>query len=149
MDITKGFQIEEPNIFIRWGIPESELLKEIAIANPKKITDGYFAIECTSLGGLNHMLGFHFEPKVCGQLIELEFFRKRQPNLPDISVSFQEFQQHLESAFGSPATKRKNGAYDVFGWVFGNITITHLIQDRFEPEEHVRIKYFPATSSKA
>jgi hypothetical protein len=75
MDLSDGFQIEEPEAFVRWGMTESELLATLPIT-PRHVTTGYYVIDCTSLGGLHHVLGFHFRPRENGELRELEFFRR-------------------------------------------------------------------------
>lgn len=138
MDLAAGFQIEEPQVFVPWGLTESELRSRLPRA--QRVTDGYFVAECTSLGGLNHQLGFHFEPRVQGRLVELEFFRRSHP---DLRQSYDGFQAHLEATFGRP-TDTAQGSWDdampVHHWFQSGASITHLVIDRLGPEEHVRIK---------
>jgi hypothetical protein len=54
---------------------ESELLATLPIT-PRHVTAAYYVIDCTSLGGLHHALGFHFRQRENGELRELEFFRR-------------------------------------------------------------------------
>jgi hypothetical protein len=143
MDILKGFQIESPRTFVPWEISEEELVELIGAANPKRVTDGYYTIKCTSLAGLSHMLGFHFHPRSRGKLVELEFFRESYPDYPDLSKSFTEFQMHLETTFGPPIEGR--GTHSC-AWYFGTLALNHYIQERFGPEEHVRMKKLAARS---
>jgi hypothetical protein len=63
IDITKGIQLDEPNVFIPWDIEEVNLVSLLKKHNLEKITDGYYSLSCISLGGLSHMMGFHFETK--------------------------------------------------------------------------------------
>src|ERR1700739_2910331 len=98
VDLKTGFQIEEPAVFVPWGIREERLL-EILPIEPRHVTGGYYVIDCTALTGLRHALGFHFRPPAGGRLRELEFFRHAYP---DMEESFLDFQAHLEATFGAP-----------------------------------------------
>jgi len=139
MDISSGYQIETPTVFVPWGIDETGLSTLLADANPRHVTDGYWTIECVSLGGLSHMLGFHFEPRSSGMLVELELFHK---DCPDLAASFAEFQHHLEDTFGPPsATREGDGDLPSYLWDHKGVTFWHLVQYRFGLEEHVRFKW--------
>ncbi len=70
------------------------------------VTRGYLTLEVVSLGGLRHMLGFHFDPRNNSRLVELEFFRS---SYRDQQASFDEFQRHLAVTFGSA---RRSGPGD-------------------------------------
>jgi hypothetical protein len=141
MNVSEGFQIEIPNTFVRWGISESELIVTLSAAQPRHVTAGYYTIECVSLGGLRHKLGFHFEPRVNGRLVELEFFRNEN-NYPGLASSFKEFQEHLEATFGTPTSK--DASMSMFTWSWRNTALKHFIQERFGPEEYVRLRWFGA-----
>lgn len=138
MDLSKGFQIEDPSVFVPWGIGEDELLSLLPV-EPHRVTSGYYVIDCTSLSGSQHALGFHFRPDPT-KLSELEFFRHSHPAYPDWRPSFQDFQRHLEMTFGPP-TSELPGSEGVphYRWKVGKATIEHYVFDRFGPEEHVRI----------
>jgi hypothetical protein len=146
MNINKGYQIDQPSVFIPWDIDEKglqELLDEYGL---QRITEGYYCITCVSLGGLHHNMGFHFEikpdarkieefekfvdsigtrikkvgPKVNlkrkGKLRELEFFRETYPNLKE---SYDNFQSHFEKFFGKPlCTKNKYSKFPNHEWQF-------------------------------
>ena len=137
MDLGAGFQIEQPPVFVPWRVTEAELLG--LLPGLRHVTDGYYTTECVSLGGLTHLLGFHFEPRLGGRLVELEFFRRAYP---DLKQSFDDFQAHLEATFGPP-TDTAAGTWDeampAARWLQGGASITHLVMDRFGPEERVRI----------
>lgn len=136
MDLTDGFQIEKPEAFVPWGISEAELLAILPIA-PHHVTAGYYVIDCTSLNGLQHALGFHFRPDENGRLRELEFFRRVYPTMDE---SYAEFQRHLEAAFGTPTTQKPGDeGLPNCTWHSGGATIRHYILERFGPEEHVRM----------
>jgi len=138
MEIGKGFQIDNPEIFIPWDISERELTDLFNGHELKHVTTGYYTTACTSLKGLNCMLGFHFDPRSNGRLNELEFFRT---NYDDQKKSFDEFQTHFLTAFGQPTNSTKgNEGFTNYEWQFGNVQIVHYVFDRFGPEEHMRIK---------
>jgi hypothetical protein len=141
MDISKGFQIEQPELFIPWKVSETELQKIFGGQLLRHVTHGYFTTHCISLGGLSHELGFHFHPRGGGVLIELEFFRT---SYADQAGSYQEFQQHLEKTFGQPVTTTSGTeGFPSHTWKFPGAEIVHFVYDRFGPEEHVRIKKRP------
>jgi len=142
MDIAKGFQIEQPKIFIPWKISETELKQLFDGQLLRHVTHGYFTTTCTSLNGLSHELGFHFHPRGEGVLIEFEFFRK---SYSDQAASYQEFQKHLETTFGLPNhTTPGSEGFPSHTWNLSGAQIVHFIYDRFGPEEHVRIKKLPS-----
>ncbi|MBA2489451.1 MAG: hypothetical protein H0V36_09070 [Chloroflexi bacterium] len=83
------------------------------------------------------MLGFHFDPRNNGRLVELEFFRS---SYRDQQASFDEFQRHLEVTYG-PATRSGPGdeGFPWYEWDVAGTSIRHFVFDRFGPEEHLRI----------
>ncbi len=48
-------------MLVPWGITEGQLLKLLPV-KPREVTDGYYWLNCVSLSGLGHVLGFHFAP---------------------------------------------------------------------------------------
>ena len=57
MELSTGFQIEQPNLFIPWKISEAKL-QHIFAGHPLcHITHGYLTTHCVSLRGLSHELG--------------------------------------------------------------------------------------------
>jgi hypothetical protein len=139
MDLSRGFEIEDPAVVVPWGVSETELLDILPVV-PQHVTSGYYVIDCVSLGGLRHALGFHFRPRRDGKLVELEFFRRSYPGYPDLRESFLDFQARLESTFGRPTTASPGDeGVPNYTWRVGHATIRHYVFDRFGPEEHVRI----------
>ena len=137
MDIRRGFQFDEPNYFISWGIDENTLASLFKDTELNCITTGYFTTTCKSLNGLNCRVGFHFEPRENGHLLELEFFRT---NYDDLQKSFDEFQYYFEKKFGQPTYFRAGTeGFNDYLWVFDNVSINHVISNRYGPEEHMRI----------
>jgi hypothetical protein len=136
MDLSIGFHVESPDALVRWGISEDEL-RALLPDELRLVTSGYWTAEVTSLGGMNHILGFHFRPREAGTLHELEFFRFGDA---DLRASFEEWQAHLETTFGLP-TKIADGDEDLpyFTWQLGPAQVRHFVQYRFGPEQHVRI----------
>lgn len=136
-----GFQIEQPRLFIPWGIREDQLRQIFQGHVLRHITDGYYTTSCTSLGGLAHELGFHFDPRVDGILVEYEVFRR---SYPDQTASYAEFQRHLEATFGAPTISRAGSAgFPRQVWRIHDAEVAHYVFDRFGPEEHVRITKKP------
>ena len=138
MNIAEGFQIEVPNVFVRWGIIETELRTLLEPYGLRRITRGYFVLTCESLGGTAHELGFHFSPRSNSILAELEFFRRSYENQ---KASFDEFQKHFERFFGQP-TKSIMGTegFPSHTWELQGVRIVHYVYDRFGLEEHMRIQ---------
>lgn len=138
MDIDKGFQIDQPNIFVPWDIDENTLTDLFKGQKLKHVTTGYYTINCTSLDSLNCMIGFHFDPRSNGRLNELEFFRMNYDNQ---QKSFDEFQNAFTNSFGQPSSTTKgNEGFNNYEWRLNNVQIVHYVFDRFGPEEHMRIK---------
>ncbi|MEL6446001.1 MAG: hypothetical protein AAF089_00800 [Bacteroidota bacterium] len=136
MDISEGFQIEEPDVFVPWSASESEL-SDLLGSHLRHVTDGYYTLSCRSLSGMAHELGFHFKPRRNGKLNELEFFRR---SYADQASSYEQFQRHFEQAFGSPdRTEAGTEGFASHEWRCPGAVIRHYVFDRFGPEEHMRI----------
>jgi hypothetical protein len=135
--VSAGFQLEKPRAFLLWGIDEAALVNELERFGLRRVTDGYYTIACTSLGGLKHMLGFHFEPRTSGKLARLEFFRTQYD---DLKASFAEFQRHLTGAFGEPTEVGPiSCGVPTYRWVIDTVVIVHSLFERFGPEEQLYI----------
>ena len=138
MDLSKGFQIEHPRVFVPWDTPETQFLDGFEGLHLRLVTDGYFTTHCTSLSGLSHELGFHFQPRGRGTLVEFEFFCSSCPDLP---TSYDAFQRHLEETFGPPTlTSPGSEGYLSHTWMFPGVEIVHYVQEHFGPAESVRIR---------
>ena len=138
MNISKGFQIEDPPVFVPWATSQDELRQLLGEHGLRHITTGYFTVSCQTLGGMRHELGFHFEPRQGDRLFELEFFRK---DYSDQKGSYEEFQCHFEKAFGPPTDRRPGQeGFESCTWNLPNVEIVHFVFDRFGPEEHMRVK---------
>lgn len=136
MDLGAGYELEEPAVTIPWFARPDDVRR--LVPDVEEVTEGYDVVDVVSLGGLRHALGLHYRPRRNGRLVEFEIFR-REPI--DVQVSFEEFQSHLEVVFGPPTTSRPAGPdRPRHRWRFGTIDVVHLIQDRFGPEEHLRIR---------
>lgn len=138
MDIEKGFQIDQPNIFVPWDIDEKTLRDLFKGQDLKYVTTGYYTVNSTSLDISNCMLGFHFDPRSNGRLNELEFFRINYDNQ---QKSFDEFQNAFTHSFGQPSSTTKgNEGFNNYEWRLNDVQIVHYVFDRFGPEQHMRIK---------
>jgi hypothetical protein len=138
VDLVCGFQLEQPQVLVRWGISEDQLQIIFTGMNLRRVTNGYFVTPCKSLGGLSHMLGFHFTPRIDGTLVEFEFFGTEHP---DLKTSYQAFQHHLETTFGPPTvTSGGTEGFDSHVWLFPGAKVMHYVQEHFGPAEYVRIE---------
>jgi hypothetical protein len=137
-DLSRGLQLEQPNIFIPWEISEDDLRRLFQGQPLKLVTNGYFTTHCISLRGVSHELGFHFRGRDGGALLEFEFFRG---SYMDLAASFQEFQQHLEETFGPPThTESGTEGFPSYTWQMEGAEIVHFVQEHFGPAESVRIR---------
>lgn len=105
-----------------------------------KVTKEYLTIECISLGGLKHRLGFHIDNKSLNRLYMLEFFRDLYP---DYNESFRDFQEHVELTYGKATMEfpMNSEGFPSFEWRIGdNVRIQHYIMDRFGLEERLIIQ---------
>jgi len=138
MDLSKGFQIEEPDVFVPWDTTEAQFQQTFERLHLRQVKDGYYTTHCTSFSGLSHELGFHFYPGGRGRLVEFEFFGN---SCPDIATSYEAFQRHLEATFGQPTlTTPGEEGYLSHTWVFPGVEIVHVVQEHFGPAEYVRIQ---------
>ena len=136
MNISEGFSVNSPSIFVPWGINSTELTKLFEGHSLRKVTRGYYTIDCEPLTDLHCCLGFHLRPS--DSLIELEFFRR---DYSDQKKSFDEFQSHFENEFGPPTkSEQGNEGFSFYSWCLEAVEIVHFVYDRFGPEEHMRIK---------
>lgn len=138
MDLSKGFQIEEPHVFVPWGTPETQFMDGFEGLHLRLVKHGYFTTHCISLQGLSHELGFHFSPWENAKLVELEFFSRSYSNLDE---SYPGFQHHLEATFGQPTTTVPGSeGYLSHTWTFAGVEILHYVSEHFGPAESVRIR---------
>ena len=136
MDISKGFQIEEPNVFVPWGTPEAQFQQRFEGLQLRRLSDGYLTTHCTSLSGLSLELGFLFNRT--GQLLEIQFLCS---SCPDLNTSYEVFQRHLEETFGSPTlTSPGDEGYPDHTWTFPGVVVRHYVSEHFGPAESVRIQ---------
>lgn len=149
MDISRGFQIEQPELFVPWKISPSRLQRIFSGHVLRCISEkDYFTTSCTSLGGLNHELGFHFERLFLGlfgpaRLVRLQFFRASYPAVgisDHLAASYHEFQRHLETTFGKPTNSFPGTeGFDTHVWRFCDVKVTHCVYERFTIAENVGI----------
>jgi len=136
MNLEKGFQLTDPNKFVPWRITALELEGLFDRKALKKVTKGYYTIDCEPLPGLFCVLGFHL--RQFNVLTELEFFRRDYSNQ---KKSYEEFQERFEAVFGKPSkTAGGSEGYPTHEWDVPGAVIFHYIFDRFGPEEHMRIR---------
>ena len=134
-----GFPVESPQLVVPWRISEVELVALFEPGTLRHVTHGYYTTSCIALAGLSIELGFHFEPRRHGKLREFEVFRGAAM---DLRASFDEFQSHLTGILGQ-STNRELDAESGFVrhvWRHATFHVVHFVQERFGPEEHVRVR---------
>jgi hypothetical protein len=135
MELSKGFQIEEPHVFVPWDTPETQFMDGFEGLHLRLVKHGYFITHCTALSGLSVALGFLFYPQ---GLVELRFSCS---SCPDLDTSYDVFQRHLEETFGPPTlTSPGSEGYLSHTWVFHRAVIRHYVSEHFGPAEHVIIQ---------
>ena len=143
-DFKKGIFLEKPNVLIPWNIKPYKLNKLLGQHNLKKVTSSYYCIKTTFLNGLDCTIGFHF---YFFGIKFFEIFRSedyyKNHTLLD---SYNEFQKHIELAFGKPSLTRKSTnpdfdvGFDSHTWKVGKRKVLHYVFERFGPEEHFHIE---------
>jgi hypothetical protein len=136
MNITSGYQVEQPNVLVPWDISQKQL-QELFQGSELQGTKGFFSIRCTSLCGLSHFLNFRFSSSD-GVLYAFELSGNGGSSL---EASFPKFQKHLEATFGPP-TETSPGELEDFPsqiWRIKDVQIIHAIQEHFGPAESLRI----------
>ena len=137
MDITEGFKLDEPNVFVPWEIDEngiSTLLEEHKI---HKVTEHYYTLESKCFDGLECTIGFYFN-KEGNKINKIGFFRQNYKG--SLEDSFKDFQFYLEKSFGPPQGINNDEKFPRYSWQFNkDILIFHYVYDRFGPEENVYI----------
>lgn len=125
MNISNGFQLEQPNIFVPWGISDKAFNELLGKNKIRLITKGHYELSCTSLSGLSHKLSFHFKPRVNGVLNELEFYLRDGRGA---LASFNKLQKHCEATFGTPSksehTRRVFPTHS-YTWHFKGVRVEH------------------------
>lgn len=144
VDIAKGFQLENPNIFIPWATSANSL-NELFRGHPlSRVSEHHYVAPSVCLGGLEVQIGFHFESRFLffgSRLVRMQIFWIDEP--PDLAahlVNFRSAQTHLEDAFGRPhKTGESETGLPFAVWVFGRTRIAHCFDERFTLGESVEI----------
>jgi len=144
MDISTGFQIEQPRVFIPWGCSPSELRRLFAGHSLERIVPDMFLTSCTSLGGLSHRLRFDFHRHLWGLFMPRlrELHLSHHPYLETgVVASFEAFPKHLRATFGKPSTTILDANdYPSDTWALPGIVISHVVfQNHGGPEELLKI----------
>lgn len=137
--ITKGLKIDNPDIFIPWGINGGKLERLFTGYPLKFIIKGYYTCPVTLFESLSCILGLHLD---YGVLNYLEFFREQTDLLSrSISDSYNDFQRNFENIFGKPHDSHMGyEGYETHIWVFNNVTISHSVYERFVISEYMSIR---------
>lgn len=143
MDISEGYQIEQPNVFVPWSTSSRELMTLFPDLDLKKVKTNYIVTQCVSLKGLSHKLGFHFDLRPgCG----VWYFELFDSGCQDNALSFLTFQKHLQATFGEPTnTAHGEDGFPSYTWQRNGCVVLHCVQERFGPVEIVRIEKSPSS----
>ena len=134
MEIAKGFQLETPQVFVRWDITQDELESLFEGSGLERGRHRfYFGLaNCISLGGLSCSIGFTPFDRVGGKLYQIRF----GPAGASIEESYPRLQQHLEATFGQPTRtspgREMDGCPD-HTWSFPGVQIDHYVSEHFGP----------------
>jgi hypothetical protein len=79
MDISEGFQIEQPNVFIPWSTSSRERMTLFRDLDLKQVNNNYIVTQRVSLKGLSHKLGFHFDLRPGFGIWHFELFDQSPP----------------------------------------------------------------------
>lgn len=139
MEIVKGFQLEQPQVFVRWDITQDELESLFEGSGLTQVGNQfYFGLaKCISLGGLSHSIGFRFG-RVSGKLYEIGFGAAGA----SIEESYPRLQQRLEATFGPPTMTSPGDEMEEcphHTWLFPGVRIEHYVSEHFGPAEHAYI----------
>jgi hypothetical protein len=139
MNISQGYEIEQPKVFVPWGITEKVLIGLVNASSLRRVTKGQFSLSCISLGGLSHELSFHFKPRIDGSLKELEFYLKSARSL---TQTFKRLQSHVEAIFGPPTiTNHVRRSFPEYSYIWNlkGVRIEHHVRERIWDTDVVRI----------
>ena len=146
MDISTGFQIERPKIFVPWGCSPSELQRLFTGHSLERIVPNKFTTSCTSLGGLSHRLHFRFDEflgsSITPQLSLRElYFSHHSYSESGVIASFDAFPKHLRATFGAPSTTTlDDDGYPSDNWTLPGVVISYVVfHSHGGPEELLRI----------
>ena len=129
MDVSEGFQIEKPNVFVPWSTSSRELVTMFRDLDLKQVNNDYIVTQCVSLKGLSHKLGFHFDLRPG---FGIRYFELFDNGCQGNALSFLTFQKHLEATFGKPTTAaRGEGGFPSYTWQRDSNVVLHRIQERF------------------
>jgi hypothetical protein len=150
LDIAKGFQIEQPRIFVPWGITKAGFESLFRGSDLERGTNGVpYLGRCKALCGLDLRLSFRFDP-LSGALCRIRptlrttWFRVRHSrdkirSIP-LEVQFDEIQAHLEATFGPSSTASPGEGFTNYTWLFPGVRIEHSTHEHFGPNEDVFIE---------
>jgi hypothetical protein len=132
--IGEGFQIEVPDLILRWDMSESELLKALP-SSCRELNPDLRLMDCECLGGLLCTLAIHSSSRGSSGLTKIEV---RLRTVDDLHSAFEMLQSHLESSFGPPDTSTPGyqGLSD-FTWKRGPVRIMHGMVDTSRDVEHL------------
>ena len=138
MNLVRGFHLYAPDKLITWRLRDLEL-EDLLDGHPlKKIKKEYYTLSCEPLIGLHCVVGFHLHKY--SVLSELEFFMNFK-SFDELPRSYQVFQSHFETEFGSPTkTEKGNEGFLFHEWLVPGARIVHHVFDRFGPEQRMRIE---------
>ena len=153
-NILNGIHIDEPMIFVPWGIDESGFTHMFSNHNISIVVGkNYFVKDVTIFGEQHCNIGVTFDKTMYSLGISRDNC-ENDNSLKDKSIktlgdfqaylkkSFEDFQVALEISFGTPDKRAKiMGDFESCEWDIGErIKIHHYIADRFGLAEYLFIE---------
>lgn len=141
MEIGKGFQLEEPQVFVRWGISQNEIESLFEGSGLRRAESGFYfyLTRCISLGGLSHGIGFKFG-RTTRKLYEVGLNDVRGVSIEE---SYPLLQRHLEATFGPPTRTSPGDEIPECPhqtWSLPGAQIEHYVSEHFGPAETLFIR---------
>jgi hypothetical protein len=129
--LGKGFQIEEPFVFLPWGAPLVQICELLSV-HVVSFRDSIVNASGTVLNGLQCSMLLHgtrsYGQSATRERLAMISFWKQG----DFRATFDEIQGHLERTFGPPEETLPggNGGPADCKWVLHGVVIAHYVEDR-------------------
>jgi len=154
--ITKGLKIDTPDIFIPWLISPSDLERlfsnanaPLALENKTEFFDPFYVAQTRLFVSIDCQMYFTFNYKklFTSKLNKISLSRNSEYwQNHTLDESYNDFQHHLELAFGKPHKTWKCTEHgftyeqDFYEWRFSNVIISHRVYEHHRFFEDVEIK---------
>lgn len=148
--VQTGLLLQEPPLFIPFGIDATHLLELLGDTRSEKVSDAQYSIQANPLGGFCCLVNFFFAEEKPKLLSLLQLCRNAEYyNTHTLQQSYQEFQKYLRLNFGSPMleTDAGNGFLNCV-WELGDVVVRYTISSCAGLAERVEIFRIPAKKKR-